>query len=220
MSGPLCHRAWCHAYRMEPSQFCRHHGGYDQATHVNPQEEESMSNVQEDLKNVRNAMSRFETEISDGTPCAWRDATLRTAIMWLYAAVGRLSEDFYAGSERKVHILKEGLPLCGFSRRIPRDWPKGHAWIEEPDDEDPYTGEDRCRECFRLLRIQSPSTKFVGDLYDASQRMLDALSSSGVIAGTEGILLSEAEMEYLKSATETLRQALVAPPSNRGKRSS
>ena len=28
-----------------------------------------------------------------------------------------------------VHILEEGLPLCGFTSHIPSDWPPGHIWV-------------------------------------------------------------------------------------------
>jgi hypothetical protein len=32
-----------------------------------------------------------------------------------------------------VHILYEGLPLCGFSTTVPRDWPEGHRWVTIED---------------------------------------------------------------------------------------
>lgn len=28
-----------------------------------------------------------------------------------------------------VHILRHGFPLCGFTSHVPKDWPKGHAWV-------------------------------------------------------------------------------------------
>lgn len=28
-----------------------------------------------------------------------------------------------------VHILHHGLPICGFTRLLPRDWPSGHSWV-------------------------------------------------------------------------------------------
>lgn len=28
-----------------------------------------------------------------------------------------------------LHVLHEGLPLCGFTRKVPRDWPEGHVWV-------------------------------------------------------------------------------------------
>ncbi len=27
-----------------------------------------------------------------------------------------------------VHALREGLPLCGFSRDVPVNWPEGNFW--------------------------------------------------------------------------------------------
>lgn len=32
---------------------------------------------------------------------------------------------------RVVHILKYGLPLCGFTNEVPARWPRGHVWTEE-----------------------------------------------------------------------------------------
>jgi hypothetical protein len=32
-----------------------------------------------------------------------------------------------------VHILKTGLPLCGFSKLVPREWPTGHYWVSIQD---------------------------------------------------------------------------------------
>lgn len=29
----------------------------------------------------------------------------------------------------KAHALRHGLPVCGFTRVMPRDWPDGHAWV-------------------------------------------------------------------------------------------
>ena len=34
-----------------------------------------------------------------------------------------------------VHVLLAGLPLCGFSDALPRDWPGGHAWVHGGEDE-------------------------------------------------------------------------------------
>src|SRR5574338_472600 len=28
-----------------------------------------------------------------------------------------------------VHVLQYGFPLCGFSRLLPCDWPKGNTWV-------------------------------------------------------------------------------------------
>jgi hypothetical protein len=32
-------------------------------------------------------------------------------------------------SDRTVHGLLHGYPLCGFSSKVPRDWPPGHVWV-------------------------------------------------------------------------------------------
>ncbi len=29
-----------------------------------------------------------------------------------------------------VHGLMSGLPLCGFTRELPVDWPSGHEWVD------------------------------------------------------------------------------------------
>lgn len=45
-----------------------------------------------------------------------------------------------------VHILRYGLPLCGFSGKMPVDWPEGHKWVGE--DEEGAT----CEDCKRALK--------------------------------------------------------------------
>lgn len=35
-----------------------------------------------------------------------------------------------------VHILYEGLPLCGFSTAVLGEWPKGHKWVTIDDEDD------------------------------------------------------------------------------------
>lgn len=32
-----------------------------------------------------------------------------------------------------IHILRNGLPLCGFSSLVPNDWPPGHSWVALPE---------------------------------------------------------------------------------------
>lgn len=49
-----------------------------------------------------------------------------------------------------VHALREGLPLCGFETRVPRDWPDGHAWIDWRDFNDPDKGPGNAR-CIRCI---------------------------------------------------------------------
>lgn len=34
-----------------------------------------------------------------------------------------------------IHILFHGLPICGFSREVPANWPEGHKWISIDDRE-------------------------------------------------------------------------------------
>lgn len=33
-----------------------------------------------------------------------------------------------------VHILRHGLPLCGFTTRVPGDWPAGNTWVPVDDE--------------------------------------------------------------------------------------
>ena len=37
--------------------------------------------------------------------------------------------------EQVVHILHEGLAVCGFSYDTPNKWPEGHAWVAPRDKE-------------------------------------------------------------------------------------
>lgn len=32
-------------------------------------------------------------------------------------------------SAETVHVLRAGLPICGFSDRVPMYWPPGHVWV-------------------------------------------------------------------------------------------
>jgi hypothetical protein len=34
-----------------------------------------------------------------------------------------------------VHILHHGWPLCGFSTRVPREWPEDHRWVRIDSDD-------------------------------------------------------------------------------------
>ena len=34
-----------------------------------------------------------------------------------------------------VHILKHGLALCRFSPQVPGQWPEGHQWVSELDED-------------------------------------------------------------------------------------
>jgi hypothetical protein len=46
-----------------------------------------------------------------------------------------------------VHLLRAGLPICGFSRVVPADWPDGHTWTGYPD-------EVTCPQCKTILGLQ------------------------------------------------------------------
>lgn len=49
-----------------------------------------------------------------------------------------------------VHVLRAGLPLCGFSTRPPREWPPGHKWTTAP------AGAIRptCETCSNMLDVE------------------------------------------------------------------
>jgi hypothetical protein len=34
---------------------------------------------------------------------------------------------------KTVHVLRHGLPLCGFATGFPADWPPGHSWVGMDD---------------------------------------------------------------------------------------
>lgn len=44
-----------------------------------------------------------------------------------------------------VHVLHAGVPLCGFSRLVPRDWPSGHLFVVLAK-----AGASTCSKCQRL----------------------------------------------------------------------
>jgi len=46
-----------------------------------------------------------------------------------------------------VHVLRYGLPLCGFADTVPGKWPAGHQWIHYPDP----SGKSTCLECQKCL---------------------------------------------------------------------
>jgi len=51
-----------------------------------------------------------------------------------------------AAATSTVHVLRQGLPLCGFSTEVPANWPPGHTWTHEDDCE-----HVTCPECLKLL---------------------------------------------------------------------
>lgn len=48
---------------------------------------------------------------------------------------------------KTVHVLEAGLPLCGFTDAVPRDWPQGHGWIFPSD----YSLHLNCEGCRQKL---------------------------------------------------------------------
>ena len=46
----------------------------------------------------------------------------------------------------RVHILLRGLPLCGFSYKLPVDWPPGHKWVGLDESNDAT-----CLHCIMLV---------------------------------------------------------------------
>lgn len=38
-------------------------------------------------------------------------------------------------SGRTIHRLAGGLPPCGFSREVPGNWPAGHVWTNDPEED-------------------------------------------------------------------------------------
>lgn len=48
-----------------------------------------------------------------------------------------------------VHVLRHGLPLCGFSREMPALWPQGHRWVRR-EDVATLQAELKCQACARV----------------------------------------------------------------------
>jgi len=68
-------------------------------------------------------------------------------------------------SMRSIHILKHGLPLCGFTREPPVAWPAGHAFIGFTHPEAKEQAD--CDDCIKVYdgHLVSPNEcdhKFVG----------------------------------------------------------
>jgi len=47
--------------------------------------------------------------------------------------------------DHMIHVLHAGLPLCGFTRLVPRDWPPGHLFVTIEK-----AGAATCSKCDRL----------------------------------------------------------------------
>lgn len=67
-----------------------------------------------------------------------------------------------------VHILRHGMPLCGFSRDVPRDWPPGHLWVGL-DDQTMAT----CLGCKAKLENKSDGTLLNKEMYEGMIRPRD-----------------------------------------------
>jgi hypothetical protein len=61
---------------------------------------------------------------------AWSDLPDTVHACWEAAAAAVLA----AQSVGVVHRLCAGVPLCGFTRKAPGDWPEGHRWSAYHDD--------------------------------------------------------------------------------------
>lgn len=50
-----------------------------------------------------------------------------------------------------VHVLKHGLPRCGFSKEVPRDWPRGNVWVATQEElQELPAGGSPCFNCMNL----------------------------------------------------------------------
>ena len=45
------------------------------------------------------------------------------------------NEEMRLVKEIVFHVLKSGMPLCGFSKDVPQKWPKRNWWIYHRDKE-------------------------------------------------------------------------------------
>ena len=55
----------------------------------------------------------------------------------------------------RIHLLDAGLPLCGFTRLPPIQWPPGHCWATVDDDE-ARENAMACHACLHVLRNRAP----------------------------------------------------------------
>lgn len=68
-----------------------------------------------------------------------------------------------AGQPAKVvHLLHEGLPVCGFTRDVPKDWPIGHEWAGLATYRNGKTDHEviplLCDECVKVAGPPEPTT--------------------------------------------------------------
>ena len=64
---------------------------------------------------------------------AQRDFTSLTVaeLRAMHMHAGLLCQAVMPRQQPVTHLLRTGLPLCGFSAAIPADWPEGHKWARE-----------------------------------------------------------------------------------------
>jgi hypothetical protein len=64
-----------------------------------------------------------------------------------------------SATEMMIHVLRAGLPLCGFSNDIPANWPEGHLFVSVEE-----IANATCHRC-RIAAVKE----------DAARQILDAL---------------------------------------------
>lgn len=56
-----------------------------------------------------------------------------------------------------VHVLYAGQPMCGFTTKVPGNWPEGHKWIGRSDAASIMTNVNctSCKAAYELWRSKS-----------------------------------------------------------------
>lgn len=75
------------------------------------------------------------------------------------------------GPLRCIHFLHHGLPLCGFTREIPLNWPSGHRWVRV-DDAEAGAHPLMCQVCLALACMTESTKRGVCALCCDSERMM------------------------------------------------
>lgn len=75
-----------------------------------------------------------------------------------------------------VHGLRNGLPLCGFTTDVPRDWPPEHKWSSEVD-------EINCAGCLRSIKTGGDPLQTPVD--QITDRVIGALLKHEIQASAE-----------------------------------
>jgi len=57
-----------------------------------------------------------------------------------------------------VHLLHHGLPRCGFSKDIPKNWPNGHKWVPSEEDLETKLGAND-RPCFNCKNLKKSTVE-------------------------------------------------------------